>query len=368
MAEVFVSYARDDLEHVRPLVDALRADGLTAWWDQDVPPNAEWAPTIEAELDQAGCVIVCWSPNATARENVRGEARFAHAHGKLLQAFVKECTPPAFFGERQGADLTQWNGSINEERFRYLLTGVRAVLAGEKVPSGLGYKPRDKRIGAYIFAGVAILAAAIVGALWIPEVRERIFPPPPVAWQVNALRTADLRPALPPESPAIDRINSAMLIGMNAEFSNAGGHAATGVVTEQRVRMSFPGTQSEPVEFVWLWFAYTSDAGPYFQSQTNASPFRLDDETSAQEVFFQPTNGYTWSHFLHDLNGAIASGQSTLLLEFEADVESDGNAYQLTSQCRLPLQPILDNVRRRQLNLRSVVSPCRQAEPSSPAG
>ena len=40
MSEVFVSYKRENLAAVGRLVEALRAEGIGVWWDQDIAPNA----------------------------------------------------------------------------------------------------------------------------------------------------------------------------------------------------------------------------------------------------------------------------------------------------------------------------------------
>ncbi|RZJ44850.1 MAG: TIR domain-containing protein, partial [Brevundimonas sp.] len=47
MADVFVSYKREDERAVARLVKALRIDGLTVWWDRDIPTGAPWEETIE---------------------------------------------------------------------------------------------------------------------------------------------------------------------------------------------------------------------------------------------------------------------------------------------------------------------------------
>jgi hypothetical protein len=40
MSDVFVSYTRENLTRVGALVEALRAEGVKVWWDQDIPPDA----------------------------------------------------------------------------------------------------------------------------------------------------------------------------------------------------------------------------------------------------------------------------------------------------------------------------------------
>lgn len=116
MADVFLSYKREDAARVRKLVAALRKAGLDVWWDEDIPPSAPWEATIEKALADAKAVIVCWSPASAASENVRSEARVARDDGRLIQVFLKPCSPPLFFGERQGIDLSKWRGNADDPR------------------------------------------------------------------------------------------------------------------------------------------------------------------------------------------------------------------------------------------------------------
>ncbi|HXQ47454.1 MAG TPA: TIR domain-containing protein [Caulobacteraceae bacterium] len=125
MTEVFVSYKRENLAAVNRLVEALRAEGISVWWDQDIPPNAAWEATIERALAEARLVVVAWSPASVASENVKAEARWARQQGRLLQVFVEACEPPLFFGERQGMDLKHWSGAPADPTFRTLVAAVR---------------------------------------------------------------------------------------------------------------------------------------------------------------------------------------------------------------------------------------------------
>ena len=132
MADVFVSYKREDAARVKKLVAALRETGLDAWWDEDIAPSAPWEATIEKALRDAKAVIVCWSPDAVGSENVRSEARVAREDGRLIQVFMKPCSPPLFFGERQGVDLSSWRGKADDPRIAKIAESIRAVAAGQK--------------------------------------------------------------------------------------------------------------------------------------------------------------------------------------------------------------------------------------------
>jgi TolB-like protein/Flp pilus assembly protein TadD len=163
MADVFLSYKREDAAKVRKLVAALRAAGLDCWWDEDIPPSAPWEATIEKELARAKAVIVCWSPDAVASENVRSEARVAREDGRLIQVFLKPCNPPLFFGERQGLDLSKWRGNADDPRIAKLAETARRVAAGERAEGG--ERPKQRRPFDLRLAGaIAALLLLVIGA------------------------------------------------------------------------------------------------------------------------------------------------------------------------------------------------------------
>jgi adenylate cyclase len=161
MTDLFVSYKRENLAAVGRLVEALRAERIGVWWDQDIPPNAAWEATIERELAAAKLVIVAWSPAAVASDNVKAEARWARGQGRLLQVFVESCDPPLFFGERQGVDLQGWSGAASEAAFRTILAAVREGLLPSSpapdaaVPTEPPPLPRKPSIAVLPFANLS---------------------------------------------------------------------------------------------------------------------------------------------------------------------------------------------------------------------
>ncbi|MBA3810089.1 MAG: toll/interleukin-1 receptor domain-containing protein [Caulobacteraceae bacterium] len=162
MADIFISYKRDDAVASQRIVRALRASALSVWWDHDIPPGAPWETTIEHELESAKVVIVAWSRASAASENVKAEARRARHNGKLIQVFVEPCDPPLFFGEHQGLKLDGWTGDIQDSRFQTLLAAVHALIDGKAPPQGVGYAVRK---GSPRVALAAILVFGIIGGV-----------------------------------------------------------------------------------------------------------------------------------------------------------------------------------------------------------
>ena len=50
MADVFISYAREDRPFAARLAHALEAGGRTVWWDREILPGKDFAELIAAEL------------------------------------------------------------------------------------------------------------------------------------------------------------------------------------------------------------------------------------------------------------------------------------------------------------------------------
>jgi TolB-like protein len=167
--QVFVSYSRSDKRQVARLVAALRKFGFEPWWDDDIPPGASWEATIERALAEAEAVIVCWSPTSVASENVRSEARVARTRRRLVQVFIEACEPPLFFGERQGIDLTDWNGSIRQaqaQRLKQALTGVLSNSSPAIDAVAAVRKPTRWRLTPMTAVASLALAATILGSWW----------------------------------------------------------------------------------------------------------------------------------------------------------------------------------------------------------
>ena len=171
MPQVFISYARVDRTKIVRLIAVLRKLGFSPWWDDDIPPGASWEETIARALADAQAVIVCWSPASIASENVRSEARVARGLGRLVQVFLNPCEPPLFFGERQGIDFTNWNGSARHPNMERLKQALQSAIAspasrdGKSLPEAL--RRRHLRMPSRMTAVAAgALTLVALGGWW----------------------------------------------------------------------------------------------------------------------------------------------------------------------------------------------------------
>ena len=98
MADVFISYASEDRERIRPLVRAIEAAGLSVWWDTNIGMGASFDREIEQELDATKCVVVIWSERSVNSDWVRAEATEALERQLLVPAIIDDVRPPLILG------------------------------------------------------------------------------------------------------------------------------------------------------------------------------------------------------------------------------------------------------------------------------
>lgn len=136
MSHVFISYKREDMDRVAPLVAALRGAGIELWWDQDIPAGGSWRETIVEKLDGAALCIVVWSPHSAGAGGrfVREEAERAARRAAYLGVLIDNVAPPFGFGEWQAIDLSGWDGDPQHPQLSHFVATVRARLSGGPAP------------------------------------------------------------------------------------------------------------------------------------------------------------------------------------------------------------------------------------------
>jgi hypothetical protein len=128
MADVFISYAREDRARAAQIAEGLQAGGYDVFWDVEIPPGATWANVLEEKLSNCKAAIVLWSKVSTASEWVREEARVAKGRTRLIPVQLDETPPPFGFGEIQAANLTSWNGAADDPHWKQLLASVASAV------------------------------------------------------------------------------------------------------------------------------------------------------------------------------------------------------------------------------------------------
>jgi adenylate cyclase len=134
MADVFVSYARNDKARVAPLVAALEAQGWSVWWDTEIATGQEFDRQISAQLRAASAVVVVWTPTSVESRWVRGEARDAADRGVLVPVRFDAADLPIDVRAIHTTDLDGWGENPAAPAVQELLRSVRALLS-RRAPS-----------------------------------------------------------------------------------------------------------------------------------------------------------------------------------------------------------------------------------------
>jgi formylglycine-generating enzyme required for sulfatase activity len=128
MSDIFLSYAREDEERVKPIVEHLEAQGWSVFWDQHIPPGKTFRQHIKENLDAARCVVVVWSQHSIDSHWVLEEAETGRKRTILVPLRIDQVEPPFGFGSIQAADLTSWNHDASHLQFRMCVGAISTVV------------------------------------------------------------------------------------------------------------------------------------------------------------------------------------------------------------------------------------------------
>jgi adenylate cyclase len=145
LADLFISYARQDRPLVVPIVRALEAEGWSVWWDPEIVPGQEFDRLIAAELDTAKAVVVVWTPASVESRWVRGEAREAADRGILVPVRFDGARLPIDVRAIHTIDFDGWDGDPDSSSFQSLHRALRGLLSGSSSDSAApGVEMREK--------------------------------------------------------------------------------------------------------------------------------------------------------------------------------------------------------------------------------
>src|SRR5688572_12374455 len=97
MADVFISYAREDIELTERLARVLQGEGHSVWWDTHMEVGEKWRKRIDTELHAARAVIVLWSKASLESDYVVDEAAVGRRRGCLVPISIDGSEPPIGF-------------------------------------------------------------------------------------------------------------------------------------------------------------------------------------------------------------------------------------------------------------------------------
>ena len=170
MADVFISYKKEDSRIAERVVAGLRTEGFSVWWDEGLTPKTAWDEELEREIADAATVVVLWTPRSIGSEWVRTEAHYAQDRGKLIPVMMEECSIPLAFMLRQTVILREWRGDRENQAWRKLLTWIADLTSTKpgnaNIPQALGAAQpnRFREAVGHLPSGDPIVDGAFVNA------------------------------------------------------------------------------------------------------------------------------------------------------------------------------------------------------------
>jgi hypothetical protein len=145
MADIFISYAKEDRDKARELARLLEERHWTVWWDRQIEIGQSFAKVIEQELRACSCAIVLWTPRSVASDWVMDEARLAKTRHVLVPILAEDVELlPLEFSGLQAADLTTWTDVANHAEFQKVVRRIEQLTAASH--SGSTQPPRVRPV------------------------------------------------------------------------------------------------------------------------------------------------------------------------------------------------------------------------------
>ncbi len=149
MADIFLSYAREDIKKAELLANALESQGWSVFWDRtSLLAGQDFETVIEQAIKQAGCMVVAWSEASRQSDWVRGEAGIARERNILVPILFEPVEPPIAFRTLHTENLTDWDGEIDAPDFLKLCKAINEYIKPGIAASKSSKPPNNVSINA----------------------------------------------------------------------------------------------------------------------------------------------------------------------------------------------------------------------------
>lgn len=141
MADIFLSYNREDQPKAKVIAKALEAEGFDVWWDTVLRAGQTYDEVTERQLHEAKAVVVLWSTRSVRSKWVRAEATLGDRKSALIPVMLEPCDRPIMFELIQTADLVGWEGDTSAPAWRALVADVRDHVDRKTKPKAAAATP-----------------------------------------------------------------------------------------------------------------------------------------------------------------------------------------------------------------------------------
>lgn len=134
--DIYISYAPEDEDRVRRVVEELEWAGLKVWFRNQPATSQESLQMLRQRLTGA-CHVVVWTKNSAASGRIQAEARASSALRRLIAVRLDPgIIPPKDTVAAAYADLADWNGGNDHRGMKKLFGGIWTLI-------GKGVQPEE---------------------------------------------------------------------------------------------------------------------------------------------------------------------------------------------------------------------------------
>lgn len=156
MADVFISYKREDRAVAQRLAGALAQLGFEVWWDLELLAGDKFRKVIREVIDQCGAAIVLWSAKSVDSDFVMDEAGHALRRGRLCPVRIDAVELPFGFGQTHADDLSGWDGELTHVGRSSPCRRMRRA----RCPAPLAQARPPRRVGTWVLLATLTLVLA----------------------------------------------------------------------------------------------------------------------------------------------------------------------------------------------------------------
>lgn len=233
MADVFLSYAREDAERARSVAAALEHRGVAVWWDQQLIPGVRYSDKTEAVLTSADVILVLWTQSSIKSMWVADEAMIGREKGNLIPVSFDEARPPIGFRQIQTMSFDGWDGRPDAAQVGVLIAAIENCRAGggasEVSPSETASIAPAPSRGSFASGSTLRSKSAAAAAIFVALAL--LVAAPFIAFEIRAAdgakRGADVVVAVPPfkvsgESPDLMWLSSGLAASLEKALRSSG--------------------------------------------------------------------------------------------------------------------------------------------------
>lgn len=173
MADVFVSYKREERAEVERIAERLKGLGLSVWFDSRLPSGESFDEEINREIHAAKCVLVCWSPGAVQSQWVRAEAAIGRERDVLATVMLAPTRLYPPFNLIHTIDLSKWDGRDSDPAWLGVIGRIGALADRPDLVERAGKhaglsgtdltRPKRSRLGLWLAILAAFAVVSVVG-------------------------------------------------------------------------------------------------------------------------------------------------------------------------------------------------------------